>query len=243
MKKNKGLIVLVIVLLVFLLGALGFIYYGYTKYDETTIKYNDTKSKLEEANKNLKESKEEAAAISENNYIVYKDNEIEFKVYAEGYRANVIGYDDELYILEHNGVGSGTKINCITEISKGAKFEKNVYSCKDNEYKNEEDMDAIAYKLDITEKDVSEVLIRHLVGATDATYITFVIYNSGKVDVVTADSDSGVNKESEFKEYKVKDIEKYYGENCTPVSDATKKCKIIAVLKLQDGSIKEVQMN
>ncbi len=156
-KKKKGNIILIVVLIILLLGSLGFIYYGYSKYDELSKKYDELNEKLN---------------VSENTSNVPVDNSASgLKVYGQiDYVVRIIGVNEDLYKIESNG----EKLNdsCDNELLSGS------VSCSNPKFK--------AIKMgDIKTKDVYKVSLLHRVTATDASYHAFVIFNDGSVQLAT----------------------------------------------------------
>lgn len=226
-KKNKNNKVLIIVLSLLLLCALGFIYYGYSKYDELNKKYEDLNKKyIETSDKinNLDNSdiKEQNVEDSTNNYIS-KGN---YNLYGEEYIAEVIGVNGELYLIESDGTNGTVSSDekCPLEIVNGAVFKNNKYLCS-NGYN--------VTKLNISESDVYKVNVLHRVEARDASYNAYIIYKDGKVKLIG----SVTELTTVFKNYKVSNVKEY----CAGNEPTSGNCSITGYeLTLQNGTTQKV---
>lgn len=226
-KEKKGNAVLVIILVILLLCALGFIYYGYSKYNELNNKYENLNKKcIEEKDKinslDNSDIKEQSVVDNVKNYTT-KGN---YNLYGEEYIAEVIGVNGELYLIESDGSNGTVSSNekCPLEIVNGAVFTNNKYLCSNGHN---------VTRLNISESDVYKVNVLHRVVAKDASYNAYIIYKNGQVKLIGHVTELT----TVFKNYKVADVKEYCAGN-EPISG---NCATTGYeLTLQDGSTKKV---
>lgn len=236
-KKNVGLIVFCVFLILCVLGLGGYIVYDkYIKKEEKVV---------------VKKEKCEVCKTNENNYIrMINDTkeDISYNIYAIKYDSAVVSYGGELYLV--NGMNNDKFAfefdSYFEDCLKKMELKDNEYKCDlykiSGEKKEEDDGDEYydILKLDVKEKDVAAVNISHASEFSDVTSHIFIIYNDGSVLLSSNNSEvrESLRKNAEmsvFEKYKVKYVNEYcykqrehYG--CDPGYKLT----------LQDGSEKTV---
>ena len=230
-KSSKGLKVLVVVLVLILLGAFGFIYYGYDKYNDLKLDNKNLNSKYDNVNKKLDEenSKKDRNNNLDKKYILHNPNgkhdQLEYNIYAISDSAQVLAYNGEIYLVTNyeDTIVNEWVDNCLSE----AKFKDNKYTCKIGE--GDESSEYLIEKTGIKETEIYAASVTNNLSAAEPTIYNFIIYNDGK----TMTYKNGKIDEV-FKSYKVKNVQVYCAEKLET------NCKWGYKLLLTDGTTKEL---
>lgn len=230
-KSNKGLIIFLVVLVLLLLGGLGFGAYKYVELDKNYNKLSsDSKianEQLNSAKDNLEKVNKEAGDLKEGYIKFGKD----YKIYAleqhnSATYSMIIGYDNNLYNL--NADENGTM--CISKIAD-AKFDKNGdYTCK----LYGESTNTYIHKFDGKESDLSKIVFSIWYSSSDGAKYPIIIYKSGEIETTNEET------AEVLKDYKIKD---FINEECGEFesnSPACKKGKATYEVILQNGEKKTI---
>lgn len=237
----------VVILVILLIGALGYITYdkyyidssNKEKLEQVSEKFEDANKKLEDANEeleqktnDLKKAKKELnknMKSEEEAYIVfnpYPEYEEDVNVYAIGSSNIVFSYKGELYLTEYNFNGV---FNSTLNV-KDKNFRNDKVTVMNDVKKSD------IYKLNVNESDINKVKIYHNVTFKDPTYNIYLIYEDGSTKVITVGSSLGKAR-TILKDYKVVDLK----EKCGHINEASDNCdKASYELTLQDGTTKKV---
>ena len=220
-KKNTGLIITIVVLVVLLFGL-----FGYVCYDKLYLEKRDDDSSSNIDNT----SKAESDNGSGKKYILsnsdLRESKLEYHIYAISSNAQIIAYNGEMYIVFNHYENNPS--DYVNDCLSNAKFNDNKYVCKSN---SDETKNNTIIKTNIKE---SEVYAASLSGSSlvkgDAKYYSFIIYNNGKVKAFL--NEDPLN--DVFKSYKVKNVHVY----CAKEIDDIGSCKWEYKLSLKDGNTK-----
>ena len=230
-KSNRGLKVLIVVLIMIILGATGVIYCGYNKYRNLENDNKNLSSKYDSISKELNEvnNKKNQSNNLEKRYILNNPNgkhdELEYNIYAISDSAQIIAYEGEIYLVNNyeDAIVNEWINSCLNE----AKFKDNKYTCKIGE--GDESSTYLIEKTGIKETEIYAASVTNNLSAQAPMIYNFIIYSDGKA--VTYKNGKA---EEVFKSYKVKNVQVYCAEKLET------SCKWGYKLLLTDGTTKEL---
>ena len=219
MKSGK---VLSVILFVLLLGCIGFVVFGF-------IKYNDIKKE----NDSLKKASNEVVKTDDNDgglkYIemINNNNKI-VKIHSIYSLGAIFSVDDNLYLIADHG-GYGLK---ISDIASSADADLPTVGNPSTIENSNFNMKYTIYNLGVKTTDVVKTIIKHLPTHRDITSEVFIIYKDGGLSNYVINNRLIGLDEKYLTDYKIKDIkEKCSGEMCETLS---------YIITLQDGTTKEI---
>lgn len=225
-KSNRGLVVFLVVLVLLLLGGLGFGAYKYMELDKDYNKLiDDNKTMSEELNTtkdSLEKTNIDANSLKEGYIKFGKD----YKIYSleqhnSATYSMVVGYNGNLYSIVAGQYGT----MCISKISEAKFNSSNDYECK-----IDSDVDSYIHKFKGKESDLSKVAFSISYNSTDGAKYPILIYKSGEIETNNEETTKAL------KDYKIKD---FVSEECKELNGMEcKKGKIEYKVVLQDGTEK-----
>lgn len=220
MKNNKGMLILIIVLLI---GIIGYGFYSCYSYRNLNDKYVDIKNKYEKIKNQSESNSKNISNTSKVNYINYGEN---YKIYAIEQHNSltysiVVGYNESLYMITSSNVN-------LENISK-------IASTKFDSSGNFEDKSGLLniHKFTSTENELKKVAFSVSYSSTDGSKYPILILNSGKIETTNKETDNVL------KDYNIQD---FISEKCTSFDD-NMKCKkgsLSYEVILSDGSKKNI---
>lgn len=225
-KSNKGLIIFLLVLVLLLLGGLGFGIYKYMKLDKNYNKLSsDNKTinkELDSTKESLEKTNDDANSLKEGYVKFGKD----YKIYAiEQHNSTnysmVVGYNGNLYSIVAGQYGT----MCISKIPEAKFNSSNDYECK-----IDSGIDSYIHKFNGKESDLSKVVFSISYNSTDGAKYPILIYKTGKIETNNAETTKAL-KDKKIKDFVSEECKEFNGMEC-------KKGKIEYKVVLQDGTEK-----